>query len=150
MFLKQPITAVLSGSITWRLRGLNKPPFVNKAPLIRALQKPLDHRAMPCMINILQTETIYPPRLNIPLLCVCVCVCARNNTCGNCSRVVPWFVPPYVYTNITFHKNTPTVRLCAYEAEQCFAGMCACVFVYVWTVIGTGRNRNHALWLKWP
>ncbi len=148
MFLKQPITAVLSGSITWRLRGLNKPPFVNKAPLIRALQKPLDHRAMPCMINILQTETIYPPRLNIPLLCVCVCAHATIHV-----AIVPVLshdlsLPMYIL--ITFPKNTPTVRLCAYEAEQCFAGMCACVFVYVWTVIGTGRNRNHALWLKWP
>lgn len=73
MFLKQPITAVLSGSITWRLRGLNKPPFVNKAPLIRAITEatgPQGHAV----------HDKYPPnRNNLPtpskqtsIVCVCV------------------------------------------------------------------------------
>lgn len=75
MFLKQPITAVLSGSITWRLRGLNKPPFVNKAPLIRAITEatgPQGHAV----------HDKYPPnRNNLPTpskQTSVECVCART------------------------------------------------------------------------
>ncbi len=146
MFLKQPITAVLSGSITWRLRGLNKPPFVNKAPLIRAITEatgPQGHAV----------HDKYPPnRNNLPtpskqtsIVCVCVCVCACNNTCGNCSCVVPWFSLPYEFTNyipLKTHRLSVYVPMRQNNASLACVRVCLCMCEQWSAQGGTGTMHS--------